>query len=396
MRGQMAILRAMSVFFFLLCLSPAFAQTLPEDPGRGEQVYVSKGCAKCHGPGGEDGNRAPDLSKEDLGDTQLDLAVRIWNHTPSMLIGMEKAGITKPTLTGQEFGEISAYLSFLRFLDEKGNAPQGSAVFTEKGCRLCHPLSGKKPEGSIGLEEFPKNISPVFLAKAIWNHSLEMIARMVEIGMKWPRFMGTEMVDLSAYIQANAKGAEDVALFTKGNPKEGEKVFAAKGCYECHSIRGRGGKGGSDLGEVAKGFYTTLTQIASTMWNKGPTVLVKMVQTRSGGTKFTSKEMVDLLAYLYFLHSIDEPGDIGKGRELFSEKGCSQCHGLDGRRGRLMYIDLSRERNMTQTEIVASLWNHTVEIQKAIGEQGLTWPRLEKGEMADLLEYVRMPTRVKE
>ena len=201
------------------------------------------------------------------------------------------------------------------------------------------------------------------------------------------------MIDLSAYLRVNAKGAEDAGFFTRGNPKEGERVFASKGCSECHSIHGKGAKGGVDLGRMAKSFYTSPTQIASTMWNKGPTVLVRMAQVQSGSTRFTSKEMIDLLAYLYFLHSLDEPGDVAKGRTLFSEKGCAQCHGLDGRRGRLMYIDLSGVQKMTQTEIVAGLWNHTIEIQRSIGEKGLPWPQLEKGDMADLLEYIRTPKK---
>jgi hypothetical protein len=56
-----------------------------------------------------------------------------------------------------------------------------------------------------------------------------------------------------------------------------------------------------------------------------------------------------------------------------------------------MYIDLSEEQKMTRTEIVAALWNHTVEIRRAIGEKGLPWPQLEKGELADLLDYLRAP-----
>lgn len=393
MKDRPIILRAASLLFFLVLGSSAFAQILPEDPGKGEQLFVSKGCGKCHGPDSMEETRGPDLTKADLGETQQDLAAKIWNHTPSMLVGMEKAGIIKPALTGEEFAEISAYLSFLRFRDEKGNSAQGSTVFAEKGCGLCHPLSGKKIDGSPGLNEFPKNSSPVFLAKAIWNHSLEMIARMVEIGMKWPRFRGTEMIDLSAYIQTHAKGAEDAGFSTNGNPREGERVFADKGCGACHAIHAKGAKGGVDLGKMAKSYYTSPTEIASTMWNKGPAVLVRMAQVQAGSTRFTSKEMIDLLAYLYFLHSLDEPGDAAKGRTLFSEKGCAQCHGLDGRRGRLMYIDLSGKEKMTRTEIVASIWNHTIEIQRSIGEKGLPWPQLEKGDMADLLEYIRTPMK---
>jgi len=66
-------------------------------------------------------------------------------------------------------------------------------------------------------------------------------------------------------------------------------------------------EGSRRSGKRAKTFYKSLTQIASIIWNKGPVVLGKMSQTQIGIPKFTSKEMADLIAYLYFLHFIDEP-----------------------------------------------------------------------------------------
>ena len=385
------ISRGMIVILLFLLAPFAFGQVIPEDPARGGRLFVSKGCAKCHALKGEGGKIGPDLGKIDLGETQLNLAVKIWNHTPSMIIEMESTGMIKPTLTGQEFAEISAYLYFIRFFDEPGNPAQGKYVYTEKGCQFCHPSSGKGKEGVSGLDGFPKNVSPAFLSQAIWNHCLDMIARMVEIGMKWPQFRGKEMMDLLEYIKTNAKGAEEPAFFKPGNPKEGKQVFTSKGCIQCHSTRGEGARGGVDLGKTAETFYTSLTEIASSMWNKGPTVLVKIAQTQGGIPKFTSQEMTDLLAYLYFLHFLDEPGDRTNGKKVFSDIGCSQCHGSDKKSGKLMYIDLSKYETTAEMEIVASMWNHSKEIQKAVGEQNRPWPRFKEGEMADLLEFIRTP-----
>jgi cytochrome c2 len=201
------------------------------------------------------------------------------------------------------------------------------------------------------------------------------------------------MTDLLEYIKANARGGEEPAFFRPGNPKEGKRVFTAKGCYRCHYIYGEGAGDGIDLGKVARTFYSSANSIASSLWNKGPTVLVKMAKTESRIVTFSPKEMADLLAYLYFLHFVDEPGNVSNGKRLFSEMGCSQCHGLDGKRGRLMYIDISKYESAPQTEIVASIWNHSMEIRKAIGEQGIPWPSFNKGEMADLLEYLQSPKK---
>ena len=40
-------------------------------------------------------------------------------------------------------------------------------------------------------------------------------------------------------------------------------------------------------------------------------------------------------------------------------------------------------------EIVAGIWNHSTGIEKALKEKGIPWPRFKKGELADLLEYIR-------
>jgi mono/diheme cytochrome c family protein len=383
----------MTIILLFLC-SPVFSQTLPESPATGGQLLASKGCLKCHSIRGKGGSIGPDLGEIDLGDTQLDLAAKMWNHTPSMISGMAKAGIAKPTLTGQEFANITAYLYFLRYFDEQGYPESGQLIFEQKNCSYCHPLSGRGKEGELALDAFPRNISPVFLSQALWNHSLEMMARMLVIGKSWPIFADTEMIDLLAFIKTQAKGPAEPAFFNPGDPREGKRIFDTKGCNNCHSIRGEGKEGGIDLGIRARDFYTSLTEIASHMWNKAPQmILVRIAQTQCGIPKFTSEEMSDLLAYLYFLHYVDEPGNRSKGEKLFSDLSCSQCHIVGGKHGKLAYINLSKYQNATPLTIVADIWNHNMEMREAMNAQGIQWPQLKKGDMADLLEFIRNPEK---
>ena len=383
------------ILILILTGSLTFAQLLPEDPTKGSRLFVNKGCVRCHALKGDGGKVGPDFGRVDLGNTQLELAAKLWNHIPSMNVGMERARMIKPNMTGQEFTEISAYLYFLKFFDEPGDATRGKFIFNEKGCSSCHLLSGKGKEGEPGLDQFPQNISPVFLTQSIWNHGPVMIAHMVKLGMKWPIFEGSEMMDLLEYIKLNTKGVKETAFITPGNSREGKQVFAAKGCIKCHAVRGEGGKEAEDLGKRAKTFYKSLTQIASIMWNKGPAVLGKMSQTQIGIPKFTPKEMADLIAYLYFLHFIDEPGNPVNGKKIFSESGCSKCHGVDGKPGELMTISLSKYHKAgNPMDIVASIWNHSTEIEKAMREKGISWPRFKKGELADLLEFIRTPKKI--
>lgn len=375
----------------LLIASSLLAQPLlPQDPTKGAHLFVSKGCVKCHAFKGEGGKIGPDFGKVDLGDTLLELASKLLNHIPPMIQGMERMKMIRSNLTGNEMTDICGYLYFLKFFDEPGNPTRGKYLFTEKGCSNCHPLSGRGKEGEPGVDQFPQNISPIYLSEMIWNHGPVMIVQMVKVGMKWPIFEGMEMMDLLAYIKTNANGPKEAAFVTPGNPREGGKLFVEKGCIKCHSIRGEGGKAADDLGKKAKTLYKSLTQIASMMWDKGPTVLAKMAQTQMGIPEFTPKEMADLMAYLYFLHFVDEPGNPRNGKRLFSEKSCSKCHSVDGIHGESMQIDLSRyQKPANPMDIVAGIWNHSSEIEKAMWEKGISWPKFKKGELADLIEFLR-------
>jgi hypothetical protein len=59
-----------------------------------------------------------------------------------------------------------------------------------------------------------------------------------------------------------------------------------------------------------------------------------------------------------------------------------------------MTISLSKyQKAVSPMDIVASLWNHSTEIEKAMREKGISWPRFKKGELADLLEFIRTPKK---
>ncbi len=88
-----------------------------------------------------------------------------------------------------------------------------------------------------------------------------------------------------------------------------------------------------------------------------------------------------------------QPGNRANGERIFSIIGCSQCHAREGKSGKLTYIDLSKYETTAEMEIVASMWNHSKEIQRAVGEQNMPWPQFVEGEMADLLEFIRTPKK---
>src|SRR5512141_670788 len=99
-----------------------------------------------------------------------------------------------------------------------------------------------------------------------------------------------------------------------GDPTRGQSLFVAKGCVQCHAVRGAGGTVGPDLGRTAvKGSFF---EIAAAMWNHSGAMEEKMREFRMPRPAFEGQELSDLLGFLYFLNYFDEPGQPRVGKVL--------------------------------------------------------------------------------
>ena len=79
---------------------------------------------------------------------------------------------------------------------------------------------------------------------------------------------------------------------------EGIDIFKEKGCAQCHSVFGRNGKDGPDLGKEK--FYGTHLELAARMWNHFPKMYEKMQKTDVEFQAISApRDMADLYAYLY-------------------------------------------------------------------------------------------------
>jgi mono/diheme cytochrome c family protein len=284
--------------------------------------------------------------------------------------------------------ELIAYLYYLQYLGEPGNPLEGEKLFPEKGCIKCHSVGGKG--GTIGpkLDEMKRYASPLYMAQAMWNHGPEMEVRMKELGIRRPRFEGREIVDLIAYIQKVSAGApEEKVYMLPGNPTEGERLFVSKGCIDCHSVRGNGASIGPDLGKVE--LYRSVTEIVGIMWNHGPEMWQEMEKRGINRPRFSGEEMADIIAYLYFLKFVDEPGDRVEGEKLFSSKGCITCHSVKGK-GEEIGPDLATSRGVSSPiEMVQVMWNHAPIMEKKMREKRLPWPEFKGKDMPNLFAYLQ-------
>ena len=173
-----------------------------------------------------------------------------------------------------------------------------------------------------------------------------------------------------------------------GDPNKGRKVYAERGCANCHAIRGVGGTLGPDLGRPPSQ-HRTVTQMAGIMWNHAPQMTL-LAKTRGINIRpFAGSEMLDLLTYLYSLYFLDEPGNARAGSRLFVSKGCATCHAISGDRPAIG-PPLARFRHYASSVLWAEImWRHAVEMEQKMKEMGLSWPRFEKNEMVDLITYIR-------
>jgi cytochrome c551/c552 len=161
---------------------PARLQTT--SGARGPALFQSKGCSKCH-------TGDLNLRSRLQGKTLTDIAAAMWNHAPKM----ERAAIRFET---GEMNQILSYLWSHRLLDTRGNADRGGNVFVEKRCSLCHGAGS----GALDIRSQGREHTSLTMVSALWRHGPEMLDRIREKGLLWPRLTASEMSDLITFLNA--------------------------------------------------------------------------------------------------------------------------------------------------------------------------------------------------
>ncbi|MDH3290991.1 MAG: cytochrome c [Gemmatimonadota bacterium] len=351
----------------------------------GARVFGSEGCVKCHAIDGLGGTEGPDLASFPTSRTFYDLAAAMWNHLPAMVTRMRELGISKPHLSERETGDLIAFLFSLNYFDTAGDTASGRALFDENRCILCHQVGGVGGVVGPNLSISGTIQAPIEFATAMWNHGPAMSEAMQARGVARPRFTGSQLRDLIAYIKTDKEGLPSGPLYVlPGLAGEGRQVFVEKTCNNCHDVEGLGAHAAPDLAD--RGVSGSLLTFAAAMWNKAPAMTASMRAKGLSVPSLTPTEMADLVGYLYSVKYFTQSGDARRGRQRVRTRGCLACHTLDGRGtgGAGEFRDMPRFT--TPAAITAALWNHVL-----LGEQGGTavdWPVLKAGEIADLAAFL--------
>ena len=174
--------------------------------------------------------------------------------------------------------------------------------------------------------------------------------------------------------------------YSQVSPWKGVEVFQKKGCVQCHSVYGKGGKGGPDLGKNK--FYGTYLELATLMWDHFPEMFKKMEKSGFQFQEFNSEEMANLITYISFIKYRGEPGRESLGKKLLKSKGCISCHKFGGKGGDIG-PDMSENECVSPLMLAECMWNHGPNMIEIFEENNIKRPEFKGDEMVHLAVAVR-------
>jgi mono/diheme cytochrome c family protein len=170
--------------------------------------------------------------------------------------------------------------------------------------------------------------------------------------------------------------------------ERGEQLFQSQGCIQCHAINGHGGTTGPDLGRRIARDYTP-ARFASTMWNHAPAMWSAMQRQSIQPKELDAEGAADLFAFFSSSRFFDKPGDAARGKQVFTNKRCAECHGIDS-------VKVPGAPPVSKwtalgdpVTLAESMWNHAGKMREEFVRRNVPWPVLSSQELADMLVYLR-------
>lgn len=165
------------------------------DPSAGMKVFEDLSCSACHSPIDTDPDLLAFSASEQRHRAVTDLAVSMWNHRPIMEEWATGTGLPIRNFAEGQMGHLVSYLFEEGYLEARGSAARGRALYTSKRCAQCHE-DGVAPE-------LPQRSYTVMNATAgIWRHGSAVRAALEEEGLPWPRVTPSELADIVAWLNA--------------------------------------------------------------------------------------------------------------------------------------------------------------------------------------------------
>lgn len=171
------------------------------------------------------------------------------------------------------------------------------------------------------------------------------------------------------------------------DPLAGSRVYGAKGCSQCHSINGIGGKIGPDLARINQN--RSFNDIAAAMWNHLPQMAAEAKKRGLAMANLSDIEAGDLIAFLFTQNYFDGSGNAESGKRLFTARKCVLCHQIGGVGGVWGPNLDTFGQTASPINIAAAMWNHGPAMAEAMRARGIDRPNLRPQELRDLVAYLR-------
>jgi len=173
-----------------------------------------------------------------------------------------------------------------------------------------------------------------------------------------------------------------------GDAQRGREILGRENCLTCHNIHGEGGTLAPDLGRRTTQRYTPAL-LASVMWNHAPAMWGAMAAKSITPPHLNIKDSDDLFAYFLSIRYFDHPGEAERGKQIFDQKNCSECHSLKE-------PSAGPGKPVSQWTVfgdpvllVSEMWNHSGQMAKAFAEHKRRWVKLSGQDISDLTVYLQ-------
>jgi cytochrome c2 len=173
-----------------------------------------------------------------------------------------------------------------------------------------------------------------------------------------------------------------------GDAQQGAESFRSLGCISCHSMAGEGGKAGPDLSRTVSRAFTP-DDLASMLWNHAPAMWSAMAAKNMEIPKVSPDQAADLFAYFYAARFFERKGDAGRGRKLYVDKGCADCHNISSGNAAGGRPVINWASVADPIELARQMWNHAPEMRAALEKSGKKFPTLTSVEMNDITIYLQ-------
>ena len=290
--------------------------------------------------------------------------------------------------------QLACFIPLLALaIQSEGDSPlpddplQGRILFESKSCIQCHGIGGKGPSIGPSLGEGRFQGTFLDLGAALWNHVPAMSVSFDSARLPWPQLTGNEAAELMVFLYFIDY------LGRPGGAADGRAFFEGRGCASCHNIGSGPAKPGPALVELRR--FASPLHVAQEIWNHGPSMFERMRQMDVAAPRFEPGDLADLSAYIRqeagsgnHQALLSVPGNPNRGRGLFAAKGCSICHGRNGR-GSGGGPDLKTfELRRSAEAIAGTMWNHALKMDDAMRMRGIGWPTFQDAELADLVAFL--------